>query len=349
MITSKALFHGGRGGRIGLFLCCLCVLHLGEMKSSAQGSRKPTSSVIEKARAEINDGKDVEVTAAFDRSAMWVADRVTYTVLLTCRRGVDILTDDLTRDKLRLDGLELVGIDSAREDRGNGVTVYRYSYHLTSYNVDQPTQKIGELRVRYYVKRPGQRIEDVAPAGDVQIPGASVAVRSMLPDERQTAVFRDSRPPRLRPAMFAAVQPIGFGLVIVSIVPAALWGMVLVSRARNRRVHRSVRQVRHEERATLEALQAIDLGSEAGRREAYDRINTLVRAHMRDVCGVAIDGLTAAEVAPALASKGTRAPVEVVAAVLAACEQARYGSNGVGSVETCRDTIEQAQQVLAVR
>ncbi len=293
--------------------------------------------------------KDVDVNAGVDRSAIWVADRVTYTVVLTCHRGVDILTDDLSRDKLKLEGLEMVGMDSNRDEREGGVTEYRYAYHLTSYKLEPPTQRIGEMRVRYYVRRPGQRAEDVAPAGDVVIPGAAVAVRSTLPDEAQTSVFRDMRSARPRQATFAALQPIGVALVIVSIVPAALWGAVLVGRARHRTVRRSARQVRHDEQASFEALQAVDLASEAGRRDAYDRVNSLVRAHLRDTAGVPVEGLTAAEVGPALASRGSRAPADVVTAVLTACEQARYGANGAGSAQACRDTIEQAQQVLAVR
>jgi len=330
--------HGGRGGHGVVIGFCLGVL--GVLCGGGFLHAQPPKSAPE---------KDVTVTASFDRSAMWVADRITYTVLVTCRRGVDILTDDLGRDKLRLDGLELVGIDSSREDHGDGVTTYRYAYHLTSYKIDQAAQKFGELRVRYYVKRPGQRVEDVAPAGDVVVPGGSVAVRSTLPDEAQTAVFRDARPAQQRSSLFAALQPIGIGLVIVSIVPAALWTAVLVTRARTRTARRSARQVRQEERTTLEALQAVDLGSEAGRREAYDRVNRLVRAHLREACGVPVDGLTAAEVGPVLSARGTRAPVDLVNSVLTACEQARYGSNGAGSAQACRETIEQAEQVLAVR
>jgi hypothetical protein len=322
-----------------LFLCVLCVLRGGESIAIAQAPKNDP----------IAASRDVDVTASFDRSAMWVADRITYAVVLTCRRGVDIVTDDLARDKVRLDGLDLVGVDSSREDRGEGVTTYRYAYHLTSYKVDQPTQKFGEMRVRYYVKRPGQRVEDVAPAGDVVVPGASLAVRSTLPDEAQTAVFRDARSAQQRSALFAVLQPVGIGLVVVSIVPAALWIALIVTRARTRATHRSARQVRHEERSTLDALKTVDLATESGRREAYDRVNTLVRMHLRDACGVPVDGLTAAEVGPALTARGARAPAELVGSILTACEQARYGANGALSAQACRDTIEQAEQVLAVR
>ena len=333
MRTGKNRDHGGLGAFIASVLCLLSAFRGGYFLQ-AQPQK---------------DGKDLEVTASFDRSAMWVADRVTYTVVLTCRRGVDVLADDMARDKVHLDGLELAGVDSSREDRGDGVTTYRYAYHLTSYKVDQPTQKFGEMRVRYYVKRPGQRVEDAAPAGDVMVPGASLVVRSTLPDEAQTAVFRDARPAQQRSTLLAALQPIGVGLVIVSIVPAALWVALLVTRARARTAHRSARQVRHEEQSTLEALKAVDLTTEGGRREAYDRVNSLVRMHLREACGVPVDGLTAAEVAPALSARSGRLPVELVASVLSACEQARYGANGVGSAQACRETIDQAEHLLAVR
>src|SRR5207248_3232629 len=135
----------------------------------------------------------------------------------------------------------------------DGVTVYRYAYHLTTYRLDPPTQKIGDLNVRYYIKRPGQRVEDATPAGEVTVPGASIAVRSLLPDAQDTATFRDVRAPAPRRARFAMMMPIGTGLVVVSIVPVVLWAGVLVTRARSRRVHRSARQVRHDERASIEA------------------------------------------------------------------------------------------------
>ena len=55
-------------------------------------------------------------TATVDRPAMWVGDRITYTVTVTCPRGVDIVIDDLGRDKLKLTGLDVVGADSSRHE-----------------------------------------------------------------------------------------------------------------------------------------------------------------------------------------------------------------------------------------
>src|SRR5919108_1005307 len=145
------------------------------------------------------DAPDVKVRTALDRTAVWVADRVTYEVTLTCARGVDILVDDLSRDKLRVDGLDVVGSDSERTTSRDDETTYRFRYYLTTYRVDLPSLKIAPLAVRYYVKRPGLRLQDAAPAGEVTVPAATIAFRSMLPDEAVSDQLRDTRPAMPRP------------------------------------------------------------------------------------------------------------------------------------------------------
>src|SRR5436309_14433191 len=88
---------------------------------------------------------DVTVRTSLDQTAMWVADRVTYTIELTCKRGVDVLADDLSRDKLKVDGLEVVGGDTDRRSGPDDSTIYQFRYVLTTYRVDAPALKIGPL------------------------------------------------------------------------------------------------------------------------------------------------------------------------------------------------------------
>ncbi len=279
---------------------------------------------------------------------MWVADRVVYAIAITCKPNVDILDDDLAREKLKLDGLEIVGTETSAETAPDGTTTHRYRYTLTTYHLDAPTLTIAPLTVRYYVKRPGQRLQDAAPAGEVAVPGAAIAFRSMLPDAQDNYELRDGRPALPRGRLFAFAQPVGLGLVVASIVPAGFWAIALVAERRRRGAHKSIRQVREHERASLEAAQSLDVTTVEGRREAYSTINTVVRAHLKDVCGVAGQSLTPAEVAPALAGDGARVPVEVVTSLLAACELARYGPvDELPSADACRQALEQAALVLA--
>jgi hypothetical protein len=293
---------------------------------------------------------DVSVRTFLDRTAVFVADPVVYTIEITCAPGVDVLDDDLSRDKLKVEGLEVTGTETARDAGAGDATVRRFRYHLTTYRVDQRAFRIGEMSVRYYRKRPGQGVEGAAPAGEAPVPGVIVAFRSALPDDQETYALRDRRAGAVRPRLSSAAQPIGVGLVVASIVPALLWTIARVRERRPRTERRSIRQVQQDERTSLESVRAIDLGPADLRRDAYTKINALVRDHLRDVCGIPGPSLAPGEVGPALSPRAARIPVETVTALLAECEMARYGpAESMPSADACRAAIDQAAQVLAAR
>jgi len=291
---------------------------------------------------------DVTVRTSLDRTAMWVADRVTYTIEITCKRGVDLLADDLSRDKLKTEGLEVVGGETARRSAPDDTTIYQFHYVLTTYRIDVPTLSIAPLTVRYAIKRAGQRLEDAAPAGEVQVPGATIAFRSVLPDDRDLSGIRSETPPHARPMRFAALQPIGIGLIIVSIVPALLAIAALVRRTRRPRVRRSARVVRHQERASLADVRGMDVDTVEGRRQVFTELDALVRAHLCEVCRIPGASLTPQEVPFALATTSTKVPAELVASVLATCELARYAPpHAIPSAEECRQAVDQVEHVIA--
>ena len=104
----------------------------------------------------------IQVRASVDRTAIWVADRVTYAIDIVCARGVEILLDDLAKEKLRLNGLEVVSSDSTTTTDAAERTTYRLRYVLSTYRVDVPALSIDPLSARYYERRPGQRISTAA-------------------------------------------------------------------------------------------------------------------------------------------------------------------------------------------
>lgn len=291
---------------------------------------------------------DVTVRTSLDRTAVWVADRVTYTIEITCKRRVDVIADDLSRDKLKVEGLDIIGGDTDRRSAPDGTTIYQFRYVLTTYGIDRPTLKIAPLAIRYAVRRAGQRLEDAAPAGEVQVSGATIALRSVLPDDQDLSGIRSNKPPHTRAMRFAALQPIGVALVIVSLVPALLAIGALVRRSRRRRVRRPARAARHEERASLEAVRTMDVDTIEGRREVFTQLDALVREHLRQQCGVAGASLTPDEVPFALATTSTKVPAELVASVLATCQLARYAPvHAIPSADACRRAVEQVEQVLS--
>jgi hypothetical protein len=182
------------------------------------------------------------------------------------------------------------------------------------------------------------------------VPPTVIAFRSTLPDAQETYDLRDGKAARPRRLRYALLQPIGIGLVLVAIVPAALAVVAVARRGRPRRIRRSARDLRHDERSSLDAVRALDISAPPGRRDAYARLNGLVRDHLERVTGVGAPSLTPAEIEAALSSRSARVPVELVTAVLSACDQARYAPpDALPSSDACRRTIEQSEQILGQR
>jgi hypothetical protein len=224
-------------------------------------------------------------------------------------------------------------------------------YLLTTYRVDNPSPSIEPLSVRYYARRPGERLQDVAPAGDIQIPGVMLAFRSTLPENQPDLAIRDGRAPQSRQGFFARASPIGLALVVLSLVPAALVAAAAVRRrTAGKPARRSARQTKQDERAALERLRSLDVATPADRRRACDEISAAVRAYIESHARIAAGALTAAEIDGALPARGGKIPREAAVAVLAACDEARYRPEAAAlSAEACRDAIASAEQVLAGR
>ncbi|HEY2905046.1 MAG TPA: hypothetical protein VGJ29_04040 [Vicinamibacterales bacterium] len=293
--------------------------------------------------------REIEVQASVDRTAVWVGDHVTYTVDVICKPGVDILDDDLSKDHLKLEGLDVLSTEITQQDAADGGRLHRFRYVLTTYHVDAAALKIAPMSVRYFTRRAGQRVQDATPAGDVVVPGVTLAYRSMLPDAQESYGLRDARVTLPRSRLLAHAQGIGWALVIVSMAPALFWIVGLVQN-RRRVVRRSKREVREQERASLEAARALDLGTVEGRRDAYGQMNTIVREHLRDACGVPGLALTPAEIEPALGRTKSRVPADQVTALLLECDRARYApADALPKADVCRDALDRTEQILAVR
>lgn len=291
------------------------------------------------------------VASSVDRTAMWVADRVTFTVEIVCAPGVDVLLDDLAREKLRLNGLEALSSDVSTTADAAERKVYRISYVLTTYRVDTPSLSIAPIRLRYYARHPGERLQDVAPAGEVEIPGAVLAFRSTLPENQPELAIRDGRLPLPRSFWFARASQIGLALIILSLAPALVMTAAAVRRqAAVRPARRSKRQANQDQRATLERLRGMDVSSEADRRRAYDEITSAVRGYVSAHARVVATALTPGEIDAALASTRSRLPREEIVSLLTRCDEARYAPQAEGmSAEACRDALAAAEQILRGR
>jgi hypothetical protein len=292
---------------------------------------------------------EIEVETRLDRTAMWVGDRVTYVVVVRCGRGTNVLATDLGKDKLMLDGLEVVSSEM-EESTGAEGTLYRVSHTLTTTVVDQSLLRVAPFTLRYYVRRPGQRVGDAAPAGEVTVPGAVIARRSVLPDEAGAQGLRDARDPASRPLTYRLARPVGLGLILVSLVPALVWAGGGLRRWWRRPSRRRGRAVRRGERSSIDALRALDVATHDGRRAAYDGIESLLRRHATDTWGLDSAGLTSAELAQEIARAQPGLPADRIRALLAECERARYAPVRLWpSRDDCGAALDEAARLVGQR
>ena len=323
----------GFGAQVHLRGQCVAALLLVLAAASAAEVASPTAS------------------AGVDRPAIWIADRVTYTVEIVCPRGIDILTGDLDRDKLKLTGLEVVSADSHRRSEGDAAR-YTFDYVLTTYRVDVATPAIGAFQVRYYVTGAGQRPEEAAPAGAVTIPAVAIAFRSLLADEQTVYELRADRPLPAPSLPYAVLAPAGIGLMLVSVTPLAFLVVRLATATRVRRRDRgpSPRQTKQTSRAVLDELRALDATEARARRDAFARLDALVRGHLAALAGVPVHGMTVDEIISVFDHRSPQAPVQLLTSVLGSCELARFaGPELQPSLEAWREAIAQADQIVSGR
>jgi hypothetical protein len=266
---------------------------------------------------------DIRIRSALSQSAAWLGDPLDFVVEVETGPGVELVADDFAAEKLVIEGLELGAVTSTVESKADGWRLHRHTYHVVPWDTAAP-KRIGALTVR--VRRPvtTATADGTAPVTDVQIPGATLALRSTLPDDGSASGTRDRVAPAEPPGWLPWLRPAGFGFIALGIAPVVLWLATRIRRPRITRSRPSSRSLQARVKAMFDELQIIDTSSVDGRRRAYDRIETDLRGYLAQAEGVPATALTSAELRPRLAAS-RRVQGEAVCDVLAECEDARYG------------------------
>jgi hypothetical protein len=294
-------------------------------------------------------GQEITVRTSLSQTALWVGDRVVYTVDLDCPPTLDVLLADFEKDKLKVEGLEILDVTTRRIAELSGHVRYQFLYQLTSYDTSASAPVIADWTVRYGRRGAGGSMQDVTPAGDLHIPGATLALRSTIADRVTTVQARDERTLATLPAALSYARPVGLGLVLVSAAPVVLWAVAFVQRLRPRTTrHKSTRAVRRQARAALEELRPLDTTTDEQRREGFGKLDAILRQHLADVAHIPAHSLTPAEISARLDAGRSPLPGGSIRTILAECERARFGPpHLLPGAEGFRDAVAAAETVLS--
>jgi hypothetical protein len=293
-------------------------------------------------------GRDVDVSIWTSRTALFVGDQVTLRVEFSCSPGVEILTEDLSRERLKTDGLDVLSASTSRDTTSAERSIQRVEYVLATYRPTTNLVTVEPLNVRYYRRQPGQRAEDAVPAGELTVSAVQFPVRSTLDNGIEDSYPRDTKRPVRASAYTPFVRPVALGLILLSIVPVGLQGVALFRRWQQPTARRRARDARAASRLAIKELQDLDVSSDTACQEAYNRLDSVVRGHLANTAGVPAPALTPAEVAAGLGEgKRKGAPADVVRSILEDCQRVRYGPPDSGPArEGWHDLLRRAEQVL---
>jgi hypothetical protein len=289
----------------------------------------------------------VQVHPSLSRTAMWIGDRAVYTLDVECTGNFDIVEDDLASARLRVDGGEIVGFESASDDR-NGGRHRRISYTITSYSVDASEVRIAAMPVRYYARQTGVDSTRLAPAGSVTVPAAVIGIRSSLPS---TGVLPAPRVPasvQPSPSYLRYAQWIGLALIALVIVPVAIASADLGRHAAGVRVWWQGRRQRRAHVLSLDGLKGASPGSGAELVDAYARLDEVVRDYLAAATGTPARALTPQELRAALERSAPALPHADIESLLVRCEDARYAAVPPPRDDWGRD-LAAAEEILGAR
>jgi hypothetical protein len=288
---------------------------------------------------------DIRVRSELTQTAAWVGDPVDFVVEIDMGPGVEVVADDLKPEKLTVEGLELGAASSTIDARADGWRTLRHRYRVTPWDTTPP-KRVGPFVVRFRRPVTAATADGTAPAAELKVAGATLSMRSTLPDDGSANGTRDRQAALALPGWIAWLRPIGLGFIALGAAPALLWFAGRARRPRVTRTRPSSRSLQAKVKGLLDELEAVDTSSADGRRRAYDRIDHDLRAYVAQAEGIPAHALTADELRPKLAGS-RRVRADAVGDVLAACEHARYSPDDrLPDAGRLGDTIARLREAL---
>ena len=289
---------------------------------------------------------DIQVKNYVDKTALFPGDHINYVVEIICSTEIDILLEDLDEDELILSGLELVSSSYQHESDENG-TRYRFNYTLSTYETSSISLKIDELRVRYYFKRPGQRIEDIATVGEVTIPVVDLSLRSTLTGELEGLQLRDIQSAGVITSWLDHAGILGLIIVLLSVFPVGSSVFAYIHKRNQESQVQQAKETLQVSASQFDTLRDLDANEVSNRRQGFWQLETIIRDYVEKTTGLVAQSLTANDLSQQNAVFDSENSLNDIVEILNLCEHARYGRDeNLPSSEQFFQGIQQVEALI---
>jgi hypothetical protein len=293
------------------------------------------------------DTSRLEVRRSVDRTAVFVGDHVRYTLEFTTSGDLDVLAEDVARDRLPIKGGDVIGHESVERSTANG-RVRRVQFTMVSYAAGTPEIVIEPFEVRYYSRRTVGETQ-APPSGQVVVPRTAIPIRSTLPDSGRLPELREPQTLTAVPRYLELARPLGIGLIALVAVPVLAIVFNVAGHLRRVRAAAPRGRARRALGELLDELAARHPTSRPEHVDAFEQLDGLVRDHVEAATSIPARALTPAEIGQALRVRPRgRDAAQTIESLLTRCEMARYGPEAP-TPATWRDALAAAEDILRSR
>ncbi len=293
------------------------------------------------AAAPIHRPKEAKIALStqLDRTAIWVGDTFHYTVKAVHDPAIEIVVDNLKKEKLNLVPFVVREIALRQGSFGANKKVTEINFLLTTYESGQVELKIPSFPLYYFTRTAGAHTSTESAAESVAVPVTKIGLRSTLTSDNPR--LRDSRE-IWQVTRQRWLIPLALGLAgllwLTLQLGRRLWASTHKEKPVIRRLSRRARQ--RMMRDFLRQAQTIGKDSPSEQQRYYAEVSQFLRRYLSESLEIDGAGLTAHEIETVLNSRGQNGLGAPVKRILERCEQVLYSPQGLELGRRWRDEVQ---------
>ena len=279
-----------------------------------------------------------------NRTALWVGDRLEYTVRVEHSPGVEFILDHLKKEEMNLQPFELLEVRSSTAQLPRGRRLLEVRLLLTIYDTSHPEATVPSFNL-FYFPRGQARGKEESPAEILTVPPLAVGIRSTLTGPGESIRdYKDALPVRVAGWM----APLILGLCGLAIlagyvawlavvqVRSGFWKKKLAERARKKSFGESLEEIREAPAESPQELESF-----------YQKASEILRGMAAEKLGNGA-GLAPQEMEAELRKAGAgERHAALLGALLDQCDHIRYAPDGLEQGRRLREEFLRKFEELA--
>ncbi len=270
----------------------------------------------------------ISIQTHLDKTAVWVGDRLNYTVRAIHDSDVEFVLDNLKEEKLRLAPFVVHGIKIFQGEWADKKKILEVTFALSSYETGKDKLTIPSFTLYYFLSG-DQKDKKESAAETFLVPPIQVGLRSTLSGSK--LIPREVKPAttigvtrRILPLLLGVA-----GMIFLAVCGARwVWRTLHRERSTKKRLSRKSREklvIEH-----LGRIRAIKGQSPQDLILFYGEVSHFLREYLNQWLEIEAAGLTPEEIEMSLRTAGTNGSLaEQIRTILEQCDEVRYTRDGL--------------------